>query len=352
VSGVELVPGQELSFAISSTLGGPGAIDLASLDDTDPALRPQLLVTYLLPPDCSTSSLLVPSCGAWFGSTANLAGTDRTPTDSVARQESELGRRLDVVHVYHSLDQDWPTPGEVSLVGDPVNRRLLMVNWKPENGNSWAQVAAGSSDAWIDTVAGRVIARLGTSRFFLTIHHEPENDLRGPGSGYTPADYLAMYRHVVQRLRADGVSSAVMVWDVMGYPGWGDQGLYDQLYPGDDVVDWIGYDPYSHAGEPLTVFANRPGRLVPGFYTWATSNHASKPLMLAEFGVESASASDRTAVFSTFSDDARLLPAIKAFIYFNHAPDGTTNGYDFSYDSNPDVLVAARGAFTDPYFIH
>ena len=48
---------------------------------------------------------------------------------------------------------------------------------------------------------------------------------KSPGqrhNGNTPADYVAMLRHVVQRLRGDGVSHAVMVWNVMGFAGWGD----------------------------------------------------------------------------------------------------------------------------------
>jgi hypothetical protein len=293
VSAAPVQPGQQVSFAVTSSLAAPGSIAVASAQNPDPSLRPQLLVTYLLPPDCSVSALLVPSCGAWFGSTANPRGSEQTPADAVARQETELGRRLNIVHAYHSSNQDWPTPEEVALVSDPFNRRMLMVNWKPENGNTWAQVAAGASDAWIDTVAARIQARLGTALFFLAIHHEPENEVLAAGSGFSAADYVAMFRHVVQRLRADGVSGAVVVWDVMGFPGWGDQGYYPALYPGDDVVDWIGYDPYSHAGEPVQLFANRPGRSFPGFYTWATSSHPDKPLMLAEFGVESAAVADK-----------------------------------------------------------
>ena len=46
-------------------------------------------------------------------------------------------------------------------------------------------------------------------------------------------------------LVADGVTNAIYVMDYMGYSKWGEQSWFSQLYPGDDVVDWIAYDPYS-----------------------------------------------------------------------------------------------------------
>jgi beta-mannanase len=277
-------------------------------------------------------------------------GTEASATDAVAREEAELGRRLDLVHVFHVGGEDWPTPSELALVTDAASPRTLLVNWKPESGATWAQVAAGAADATIDAAAARVVARLGGRPFFLTIHHEPENEVGGAGSGYSPADYVAMYRYVVTRLRADGVTNAVTVWDVMGYSGWGDQGLYPALYPGDDVVDWIGYDPYTNDGSPLSAFVNRAGQNFPGFYSWATTAHPGKPLMLAEFGVAAPAPAARAAVFATLAAQAAAFPALKAFVYFNHRPDSTTGGQDYSFDDDQGVLAAATKAFGDPYF--
>jgi hypothetical protein len=345
--------GGTASVGVTAGSGGALALAFASTRQADQSLWPTLTISYdfSTAPTCSVSSLLVPSCGAWFGSTTNQFGAETSPAAAVARQESELGRRLDIVHVYHSGNDDWPTPTEVALATDPATPRLLMVNWKPENGTSWADITAGLDDPWIDTVAGRILSRLGGTRFFLTLHHEPEQEVLGAGSGFSEADYVAMFRHVVQRLRADGVDP-VVVWDVMGYAAWGDLGYYDALYPGDDIVDWIAYDPYSHAGAPLTAFANRPGRTFPGFYTWATTNHPSKPLMLGEFGVESSVLTDRVAVLSLLAAQAQTMPAIKAYVYFDHAVDSTTGGSNWAYDTDPTVLAAARSAFTDPFFLH
>ena len=340
-----------IDLAVTATIGDASALAFGSADNVDPGVRPRLVVEYTSPSGpCTVSSLLVPTCGAWFGSTANPTGGEQTATDAVAREESQLGRGLGIVHVYHVGAQSWPTPAEVALATDPAAPRTLMVNWKPEDGRTWAEVSAGASDTLIDDTAARITSRLGSVPFFLTLHHEPENELQGAGSGFTPADYVAMLRHVVQRLRGDGVSHAVMVWNVMGFAGWGDQGLYPQLYPGDDVVDWIGYDPYSHGGRPLGQFADSSGTTFPGFYTWATTAHPGKPLMLAEFGVESTFVAERVSVFSSLAATAATMPALKAFLYFNHGPDSVTGTNDYALDSDPRVLAAAQAAFADPYF--
>ena len=57
---------------------------------------------------------------------------------------------------------------------------------------------------------------------FLAIWHEPENDMKGCGSGKTEADYAAMYRYDVTRLRSLGVTNAVFVMNYMGFSGWSD----------------------------------------------------------------------------------------------------------------------------------
>ena len=344
--------GGTVSFGLTAGLDGGGALSFASTHGTDSTLWPTLSISYDLSsaPTCTVSALLVPSCGAWFGSTTNQFGTESGPADSVARQEAELGRPLDIIHVYHSGSEDWPTSTELSLISDPTTARRLFVNWKPEAGSTWADVAAGTNDNLIDTVAARIEARLGNRPFFLTLHHEPEQEVQGDGSGFSQSDYAAMFRHVVERLRLDGVTNAVMVWNMMGFSGWGDQGYYDAMYPGDDVVDWIGYDPYSHDGAQLTTFADRQGRVFPGFYSWATLVHPGKPLMLGEFGADSADPALKASVFATFAAQARELPAIKAYVFFDHMLDSTTHGNNWAYDDDPTVLAAARAAFSDPYF--
>lgn len=164
------------------------------------------------PVACAVTDKLIPTCGAWWGIAPDVF-SGRGPIRAVDMAERRMGRRADIVHVYHRGGELFPTAEEREIAKGP---RLLLVNWKPALDHTWAEVARGEVDGRVDRLAEH-IRRTFPGRFFLTIHHEPENDVR-EGGGYSPADYVAMYRHVVTRLRQQGVRNAVTVMTYMGAP--------------------------------------------------------------------------------------------------------------------------------------
>ena len=251
---------------------------------------------------------------------------------ALAQFEGEIDRTVDIVHSYHVGAERFPTSTEIAEATQPGANRMLLINWKPELGDTWAQVAAGDPrvDANIDQEAAYIKAHFA-SKFFLAIHHEPENEvIETPGSGYTASDYAAMYRHVEDRLRSDGVTNIVYVMNYMGYYKWGLQSWFTQLYPGNGYVDWISWDPYTQgatAGDDFSKLMNTPSGSWPGFYNWATSFAPGKPLMLSEWGVRTSPtvAPDRKPwFFGTVATELSSYPALKALVYFDSYAGGTT----------------------------
>jgi hypothetical protein len=213
----------------------------------------------------------------------------------------------------------------------------------------WASIASGAQDAQIDATAARVKA-LGRP-VFMDFMHEPEDWVTGNGGlgdMGTAADFAAAYRHVVERFRQDGASNVAWVWTVMGYSGY--DSLYSGgLYPGDDVVDWIAWDPYnwySCHGSAWRSFATT----VSSFYGWLTANgHANKPFMLAEFGSRE-NTSDPLAKGRWFSDALTTLksgafPNLKAMLYFDSQPSEC----DWRIDTSQASLDGYRQLANDPY---
>jgi hypothetical protein len=297
---------------------------------------------------CAVTAKLIPTCGAWFGIAPEIF-TGRPPARATARAEHRMGRRAAIVHVYHRGGQLFPTRQERAL----ARHHILLINWKPSIRVPWAAVAAGALDRRIDRLAAH-IRRTFHKKFFLTIHHEPENDVvERRGSGRTAADYAAMYRRVVRRLRSHGVTNAVTVMTYMGAPNWATKPWFKGLYPGDGVVDWLGIDPYADrrvrdfAGLVDKTRADHPSW--PGFYRWIQAHYPAKPIMLAEWGVfeRPGDPGYKARVFASASRQIRHYPQIKALVYFDspRAPRGDT-----SFDATP----AARRAFTalahNPYF--
>jgi hypothetical protein len=308
--------------------------------------------------NCTVSVKLVSSCGIWWGAAASPLNGE-TWDQALVNFESTQGRLSDVLHYYHVGATLFPTAAELNRARQGGTNRILMENWKPEQGRSWAQVAAGDPvvDAAIDNEAAYLKAHF-VSKFFLSIHHEPEDEVKpAAGSGYTAADYAAMNRHVVERLRADGVTNAVFVMDYMGSAKWGSQSWFDALYPGDDVVDWIAEDPYSvgTATPWRTDFAGmvnrRDGSAWPGFYTWATTSHPGKPIMLAEWGVteDPQDGAAKTSFFDGQPSIQRSFPAIKAILYWN-APDFPALDGATRIDSSSASLSSFRQLADQPIF--
>lgn len=305
------ITGGTVSLAVTSP--GPATVDLVSREGSGGA--PALVFTLGVPGVCTTSELLVSSCQAWLGD-APQAYSGRPVTAALATDENAAQRRFDIVHQYNRNGQLFPSPAAIAIARQG---RLLNESWEPATDMSWAKVAAGGADSRINAEA----AYLKTSfnePFFLTIWHEPVNAVRpAAGSGYTAADYAAMYRHVVLRLRADGATKAITVMTYMGFSRW--QSMVPALYPGDDVVDWIGWDPYMHnasgtAGHDFAALIDpNPGH---DFYSWAIT-HVGKPLMLAEFGAIGSTPAAQAAFFASVTMQIGQFPELKAALYFNIA---------------------------------
>jgi hypothetical protein len=253
----------------------------------------------------------------------------QTQAQALAALEAEQGRPFDIDHYYYRDDQHFPSQALIDQAHETGKHRLLLLSWKPATDHTWAQVAAGAVDLRIDSEAAYLKSHF-TDKFFLVIWHEPENDVNPTaGSGYTAADYAAMWRHTVLRLRADGVTNAVTAICYEATPYWGSQSWWPQLWPGADVVDWMGEDAYSIGTS--TVWGGGFGATInrtdhysypnwPGFYTWAQQIAPTKPIMIPEYGANEIAGdpAHKANFFNTEDDDLAQFPAVKAVVYWNN----------------------------------
>lgn len=301
---------------------------------------------------CEVTAKLIPSCGAWWGIAPEVF-TGRKPRRALASAEQRMRRGAAVMHVYHRDGELFPTRQERAIARDPHRSRMLLINWKPSRTHTWAEIAAGAVDDRIDRLAQH-IRRTFPERFFLTVHHEPEDDVRpGRRSGMTAGDYAAMYRHVVLRLREKGVHNAVTVMTYMGAPNLASAPWFERLYPGDDVVDWVALDPYAdHRVRDFDDLINKVRPEYPewpGFYRWMQRRFPGKPIMLAEWGVfeRPDDPGYKRRFFDSVRAKIRNYPQIKALIYFDspHAPRGDTR-----FDATPGAARAFVRLGADPYF--
>ncbi|GLW33114.1 glycosyl hydrolase [Actinoplanes regularis] len=306
--------------------------------------------------NCVTGAKLVPTCGVLWGAAAG--GFTGKPRDLEHRNwEKTSGRTATIFHTYHKGDEKFPTDAEIAMARDKANPRVLLLNWRVEYGSTWAAVAAGKQDKRIDAFAERVKTKF-PEKFFLVLNHEPEDDVRTDAkSGMTAKDFAASYRHVIQRLRGKGVNNAVSVVAYMGNEKWMARDWWKDLYPGDDVVDWIGLDSYVsaeknyyHAGV-FKDLLDRKAKGGTGFYDWATKTHPGKPVMVAEWGAyhRIGKVADKSAQFNSVLPELAKRPAVKAIVYFDTKKDAFGDR-DISIDSSPSSLASFRKLAANPIF--
>jgi hypothetical protein len=278
---------------------------------------------------CSVSAKLVPSCGVWWGLAAYPMGSESFD-QAIVDVEQLLERPADIAHYYHRGQAVmFPTSGEMRRVDETGRNRILFLNWRPE-GLTWRAVADGAADGFLDRLAHH-IRTTHPEPFFLSLNAEFEDEIdQTAGSGHTAADFRAFFRHTVQVLRANGADNVVTVVGYTGTPHWGDKPWWNDVYPGDDVVDWIAEDPYACCSGSVyrSDFAgmvdrvqNPAGSSYRGFYTWATTAHPSKPVMLGEWGVDDVADDPgyKPEFFRTAASQLRKFPKLKALVYWNAA---------------------------------
>ncbi|HET6529164.1 MAG TPA: DNRLRE domain-containing protein [Actinoplanes sp.] len=303
---------------------------------------------------CVTDAKLVPSCGVLWGGAAG--GFTSAPRDQALKDwEKVSGRTATIFHTYHKGDEPFPTKAEIAMTRDPAKPRVLLLNWKIAYGSSWAKVAKGEQDKRIDAFAARVKATY-PEKFFLVLNHEPENDvIAKAGSGWEAKDFAAMYRHTIQRLRAKGVTNAINVMAYMGNEKWMSQSWWKDIYPGDDVVDWMGLDSYVSAEKGYYHYGffadllDRRGKTGPAFYEWAAAKR--KPLMIAEWGAyhRIGKPVDKAPQYASVRPELAKRPAIKAIVHFDTKADDEGDR-DISIDSTKSGLAAFRKLAADPIF--
>jgi hypothetical protein len=328
---------------------------------TKPA-APRLALGGPRPPvteNCRTGAKLVPTCGILWG-VAPGAFTDQRGVQALTAFEEKTERHQDIYHAYHKgIRQLFPTPAEIAIARQPGKERILFLNWKPAAA-SWAAIAKGDpkTDQFLDRLAAHINQDF-PEQFFFAVHHEAEDNVREKkGSGYTAEDYAAMFRHVVLRLRAHGVDNLVTVLVHMAYVPHTSQSWFDRMYPGDDVIDWVGFDTYAYSDPgyghgDFAELLNRRSESAPGwpgFYNWAVRNHPDKPLMVAEWGVWSSKKNPghQAEFYREVGRQIGRFPNIRAMVHFDTPHN--QQGRDSRVDSTPSALAAYRWLGNLPVF--
>jgi hypothetical protein len=289
-----------------------------------------------------SAALWIPPCGAWLG--AEVTGGINSL--GISNHEANIGRQLDVLRGYHTLS-NWTSLDANELNYINAGRKLLL-SLKPDPYWSNAVGAANGGSAVVDaelTSLARSIASINPRKVMVCVWHEPENDVLGTshGTAGTPGQYVAMWSNVRAIFDASAATNVIWCWIVIN-SGPSDRGMLAGLWPGNNYVDWIGWDVYQSTNNEdyvATQFAA---------YSYlvnsSDSNHTytAKPWAWTEWGVGTKSwapsVADQTNTFNAVNSalNARLFPRVRYAGYFD---DYQTNG------TQSPILPGAWGAYSN-----
>jgi beta-mannanase len=253
--------------------------------------------------------------------------------------------------------QDWNEGWSSALVNPrfvkPIVAReaVPMITWEPnlDSGDpvnqpeySPARIASGAYDTYVRRAA-REAAAYGQP-ILLRFAHEMNGNWYSWGAipGNTPADYVAMWRHVVSIFREEGAGNVRWVWCPNVY-GLGGVEPFQAYYPGDEWVDYVALDGYNWSN--LKPSGWRSFSEVFSSSYQAITELTGKPLMIAETSSAEEGGDKAAWIREIPSVLATQFPRVRALIWFDRIKET-----DWRIDSSSASDEAFRELAAAPLF--
>jgi mannan endo-1,4-beta-mannosidase len=309
-----------------------------------PAVRSRRAVTQPYTPSATVRTLgSRVAVGAWVG------GMDATPT-ALNTFDQSIGRATTVASVFRGYGEIFPSATDLALTNG--GQRSLLIAWYLDGGGNFASYTAGLNDAYLDREAAAAKA------YGRAIYLRPWAEMNGDwqdfqpdatGSkvdGGTPAQFIAAWRYVVNRFRADGAANVKWVFnptsDYTAEPN------VAAIWPGATYVDVLGLDGYnfgtgggSHWMSFKDVFTIQYNRLV--------ALDPSAPVWICEFASKEPSLNDGAPVDTANSKaqwytgalSTTAFPNITTLVFFDENKERA-----WKLNSSAATLTAVRTALT------
>jgi hypothetical protein len=313
-------------------LGGLGGLSAGLLGCT--AAVPDPSATS---PTSPTSSAVRSGTGAgsrpWYGLDVPYAGEA-----AVADLSAKLGKAPLLLSRFVKLDSTFDVTLLASTAG--FGTRVPLVTLEPwpfalrsgdvdQPAYSLQTLREGRHDDALSAIAG-VLGAYG-GRVLVRFAHEMNADWypwAALVNGNSAELYVAAWRHVVGLVSAlapqvEWVWSPVAAW-------WEDQQPLRALYPGDDVVDFVGATGYGRSASAEETF---------GAWWKEVRAFTRRPALLAETGAAGPQKVAWIASLGAFLNDH---PDIKGFVWFNTSPQSTGASGDYRIDDSAAHLEAFR----------
>jgi hypothetical protein len=309
------------------------------------------------------TALAAPADQILWGAYVNAMPSDSGKIDQF---EADAGKRAAILHWGQPWFHDGSYQAFQTSYFQAARERgsIPMVNW-----GSWdyccgpnqprftlASIAQGAHDSYIHAWASA--ARAWGHPFFLRFDHEMNGWWQFPWAeqtnGNKPGDYVAAWRHVHDVFSQEGASNATWVWcpnisSAKTTP-------LDELYPGDNYVDWTCMDGYNFGSDNgnqwqsfSQIFAGSAFNDNHNTYDELLNVAPDKPIMIGETATSRDGGDPAAWVSDALGTQLpQTFPNIKALVWFNwNAGDPALS---WPIETTPAIQTAfAQGIASDHY---
>lgn len=236
---------------------------------------------------------------AMLGAYLDLDG--RTQTQAVALRRKEMGRDLRILHNFYGWYDTLPT--ELEGIADDSHP---MVSWR---GTTYREITSGDSDALITAAAKRLKAQ-GRPVLLRWAWEMNGNwyDWSPVRNNNDPDGYTACWKRIRGIFDDVGADNVSWVWSPNTTSSSKDEwNSFAALYPGDDLVDWVGVSGYN-------LYRESPEKLFsPIYQEFATR----KPIMITEIGAVDRGGSTKAEWTTLAAEWVEQHPAIGGMVWFD-----------------------------------
>lgn len=283
-----------------------------------------------------------PAAGIALGAFIPGASSDASKIDAFSRM---IGADPRIVMWYQRWSGEWS--GFSAKTADAIAARgaMPMISWEPTAGPvddaAWSlrSIVDGSHDAYIRKWVRQVAA------WGHPIYVRPMYEMNGwwaswcvRANGNSARDFVSAWRHIVDLGRAAGATNIRWVWS----PNVDNDGLgvpFQDLYPGDGYVDWVGLDGFNRG----TSWSTTEWQSIEEIFSVSVGHLrqlTDKPILIGETGSSEIGGDKAAWIRNELAALPTSLPDVRAVVWFDK--NETSLGIDWRINSSAASLKAFR----------
>lgn len=199
------------------------------------------------------------------------------------------------------------------------------------NKNGLKDVVNGDYDYYINQWAQDV--KYFGKLVFIRLGHEMNDPYRYPWGPQNnkPQNFISFWRYVVTKFKEEGVTNVVWVWSP--HPAYL---MYNEYYPGDAYVDWVGVGALNYGTVALWSKWWNFSEIFGDYYDKLAA--FNKPIVITEFGSLAVGGERDKWYEEALTRLSEKYPALKAVMFYNNDNDNTTLSKSLVWSLNNDSL--------------